>query len=708
MSFRYLPGALLLSCAFSFLARAEPVQTDYVEAELVAENQTFKPGDFDNWVALRLRPEPGWHVYWRNQGDSGIPTRIDWRLPPQLSAGPIQWPYPHRESLGELTNYGYAEETLHLVPVRVDAGVERARLQGKASWLVCKDICIPGEAELALDVAVADGTPQPDPAWRGAFDKARAALPRATPDWQARFAIVEGTFSLAVEGAQFEQQAQVEFFPYANDLLMHAAEPRVQIDPVNGLRLSQPLSAYFVAVPEAVDGVLVVKDARNGTRAFEIQARAGEVVAVPAPAGGTRVPSAHAAPSAPSAPTSAAQGGAAQPFALMLLFALLGGLVLNLMPCVFPVLAIKALSVLEASGQARSDHRRQALAYTAGVVASFVAVAALLIALRAGGAALGWGFQLQSPGFVYALTAVIFAMGLSLAGLAQFGLSWMGAGQSLAARPGLAGSFFTGVLAVVVASPCTAPFMAPALGFALAQPAAGALLVFAVLGLGLALPFLLIGFVPRLAALLPRPGAWMETFKQAMAFPMFITAVWLLWVLGGLTDRDGMALALLGLVLVALAVWLWGRARSGVGQGLALGVLILAALLGLHPSMRPAAAGAAPVSAAPGWEPYSDQRLAELRAQGRSVFVDFTADWCLTCKLNERGALQAQAVRDTFRRQDVALLVGDWTRADPAITAVLDRYGRSGVPLYLASKDGAEPRVLPQVLTPDIITSAFE
>jgi thiol:disulfide interchange protein DsbD len=456
-----------------------------------------------------------------------------------------------------------------------------------------------------------------------------------------------------------------------------------------------------------VRGVLVVYDGDKAPRAFEVQAQAGTVAAVPS----TR-PEMRAAPEGGKS-RAREKGGADASLPAMLLFALVGGLILNLMPCVFPVLAMKSVSLLRASGHgadAAQGHRRHALVYSAGVIVSFVAVAALLMGLRAGGAALGWGFQLQSPGFVFALTALMFAMGLSLSGVAQFGASWMGMGQGLASRPGLAGSFFTGVLAVVVASPCTAPFMAPALGFALAQPSGVALLVFAVLGLGLALPFLLIGFVPALAGWLPRPGAWMETFKQLMAFPMYLTAVWLLWVLGGLTDRDGMALALVGLVLVALALWLWGRARSGTLQGLAMLVLILAGLLALHPALRTRApdAGGSPARISEGWEPYSDARFDALRAEGRSVFVDFTADWCLTCKVNERGSLRADSVRETFRRRDVVLMVGDWTRADPAITAVLDRYGRSGVPLYLASRAGAEPQVLPQVLTPDIITAAFD
>ncbi|MGH8516324.1 MAG: protein-disulfide reductase DsbD domain-containing protein [Panacagrimonas sp.] len=469
MSFRYLL-ALLLSLSGPILdVHAAPVQADNAEAELIAESLSLQPGDHDNWVALRLRPDPGWHVYWQNPGDSGIPTSLKWKLPEGVQAGPIVWPYPHRESLGELTNYGYGQETLHLVPVRVTKGPDRVKLAATATWLVCKDICIPGEADLDLSLPVSEATPEPDPAWRGAFEQARAQLPRATANWDMHYAVVAGEFSLAVEGAQFPQQARIEFFPQPNDLVAHAAEQRVAIDPANGLRLTQRLSDYFVEAPDTVRGVLVVYDGASA-RAFEVQAQAGAVAAVPS----TR-PEMRAAP-------HAAKGGRDKGVPLasvaalpsMLLFALIGGLILNLMPCVFPVLAIKSLSLLRASEQgqdAHAVHRRHALVYTAGVVVSFVSVAALLMGLRAGGAALGWGFQLQSPGFVFALAALMFAMGLSLSGVAQFGASWMGLGQGLAARPGLAGSFFTGVLAVVVASPCTAPFMAPALGFALAQPA---------------------------------------------------------------------------------------------------------------------------------------------------------------------------------------------------------------------------------------------
>ncbi|HKY90125.1 MAG TPA: protein-disulfide reductase DsbD domain-containing protein, partial [Nevskiaceae bacterium] len=690
----------LLALALTGAASAAPVAGEHVEAELIAENLSFRPGDAPNWVALRLVPETDWHIYWRNPGDSGIPTKLQWALPAGVTAGDIQWPYPHRHSLGDLTNYGYGEPTLHLVPVTVaSAAGGDLDLRATAKWLVCKDICIPGEAQVSLRVPLMGAEPKPDPKWVSAFAETRAALPRAVPDWSSVFALADGDVSVDIQGAKFAPGSEVEFFPYANDLVTHAAPQRIALDERNGLRLSQKLSPYFVSAPEKLEGVLVVHE-KGGAKAFEIVASAGAVEPVPAPT------QAEVGP-APPAAAPAARGD--DPTLIgMLAAALLGGLILNLMPCVFPVLAMKALSVLNARGETHRDNRRHALAYTAGVVGSFVVVAGILLALRAAGAALGWGFQLQSPPFVYALILVIVAIGLSLAGLVQFGASWMGAGQSLATKPGLAGSFFTGVLAVVVASPCTAPFMAGALGFALTQPPPIAVLVFVALGIGMALPFLLIGFFPRVAGVLPRPGAWMPTLKEFLAFPMFLTAAWLLYVLGGLTDRDAMAYALVGVVLVSFALWLAGRGHWSIaGRLFAAAAIAGAVWIGFHPALdaRPPQAATAPVKA--GWEPYSDARMAELRAQGRSVFVDFTADWCLTCKVNERTVLRTERVESLFRARDVALLVGDWTRSDPAITAVLARYGRSGVPLYLASNAGAEPVVLPQVLTPSIIEDAF-
>jgi len=690
----------LIRLAVAFLAvvmttpvLAAAVQTDHVEAELIAEHQSLQGGT-ENWVALRLAPEPGWHVYWRNPGDSGLPTELAWTLPPGIEAGDIHWPYPHRESLGDLTNYGYGDPTLFLVPLSVSTDVgSPVALAAKASWLVCKDICIPGKAELSLELPGAAEPGEPDARWTRMFSEARAALPKAARDWPAQFEVTDGTLRLAIESpAAVATGTDVEFFPYAGDLVAHAAPQRFAVEGKQ-LLMSQATSPYGTGAPESVAGVLVVDAGSSAAQAWEIEARPGRVAAIAAGNGGESAP-------------AAATAGLPAAWPAMLGLAVLGGLILNLMPCVFPVLSLKALSVMSAAaGDNASRHRSHALVYTLGVLASFAAIAGVLIALRAGGAAIGWGFQLQSPIFVAALVYIIFALGLSLSGLISFGTRWMGLGQRLTEHPGLAGSFFTGVLAVLVASPCTAPFMGTALGFALTQSAWVAMPVFLALGLGMALPFLLLGFVPALAARLPRPGAWMETFKQVLAFPMYLTAIWLLWVVGGLTSRDGMALVLIGLAAVAFGLWI------GTQQGALRGALRWVALAGaaallLHPALAPAPANAT-VTAKAGWEPWSAERVVQLRAEGRTVFIDFTADWCITCKVNERVALKNPEVEAAFAARNAVLMIGDWTRSDPAITEVLRQYGRSGVPLYLLSVAGAEPVVLPQLLSPDTVIDAL-
>ncbi|PPE73881.1 hypothetical protein C3942_10805 [Solimonas fluminis] len=692
MNLRRLAALCLLALGPA-AASAAPVQADHVEADLVAEHRGLLPGGAVNWVALRLQPEQGWHVYWRNPGDSGIPTSLQWTLPAGIEAGHIQWPYPHAHTLGDLTNYGYGEETLHLVPVTLGpawkAG-QSATLRAEAKWLVCKDVCIPGKAALSLELPVA-AQAQADPAWTAAFAKARAELPRPTPGWQARFAVADGSFTLGIGGMPAHAD-RVEFFPEPNDLVNHAAPQRIDADGNGNLRLSQGLSSYFVEAPAELRGVLVLHQGGKAS-AWQVQAAPGTVAAVPQSA---QPPAAVAAP--PS-------GDASSPPSMLLVLAsaLLGGLILNLMPCVFPVLSLKALSVMQSRGQSGDEARRQALAYTAGVIVSFLLVAALLLVLRAGGKAIGWGFQLQSPAFIGLLSYLLLALGLSLSGAVHFGTRWMGVGQGLTQKSGSAGAFFTGVLAVVVASPCTVPFMGSAVGYAMTQGSAVTLLVFAALGLGLALPFLLLGFFPRLAAWLPRPGAWMETFKQAMAFPLYLTVVWLLWVLARQAGANAVGLVMLGLVLVSFAVWLWSR-RGWVAGTLKLGALALAAWLLWQPALVPGPATQASVAAAEVW---SEDKVAELRAQGQTVFVDFTADWCLTCKVNERAALKTEAVQKAFRERGVAFLVADWTRNDPAITRVLERHGRPGVPLYLVYVNGGEPKLLPQVLTPQIVIDSL-
>jgi thiol:disulfide interchange protein len=674
--------ALLALLLITGNANAESVRADHIEAELIAENSVLKPGE--NWLALRLKPEPGWHTYWRNPGDTGIPTQLIWTLPKGVTAGAILWPYPQLHKLGDLAYFGYGEETLHLVAITLPADWPAARpvdLRAEAKWLVCADICIPGKAELSLIQTVAT-SPVADERWTSAFADARSRLPIAAP-WKAAFGTSGGDFSLRIDGAEFEG-AQAEYFPYASDLLNHASAQRVAIN-AKGLRLSQTLSPYFVAAPASVQGLLVLEQAGKKV-AYEFIAEPGAVVAVKSP---------------PASLPPAAQ----KALPLILLFALIGGLILNLMPCVFPVLSLKALSVLQNRGHSAQRQRGHALAYTAGVILSCVAVAVALLALRAGGEAIGWGFQLQSPVFVAALAYLMFAVGLSMSGAVEFGTRFMGIGQALTEGQGYASSFFTGVLATVVASPCTAPFMGTALGYALTQPPLLSLSVFVALGLGLALPFLLLGFFPRLAAFLPRPGAWMETFKQLMAFPLYLSVAWLVWVLAHQTSADGAGIVLIGLVLIAFALWLWNR-RGLLATVLQCAALIGAALLLTHPLLTQTPAKANPAAASDAGV-YSADRLQQLRAQGRTVFVDFTADWCITCKVNEHGVLNGSRVQEAFAAHNVATLIGDWTRSDPAITAVLEQFGRSGVPLYLVYVNGGEAKVLPQILTPDAVISAL-
>ena len=502
---------------------AEPVEK-HAHAELIAETTALLRGG-DTTVALMLTPEPGWHTYWVNPGDSGLATKLEWTLPTGVNAGDIQWPAPHPAPLGELTNYGYDEETLHLVNITVPASWPKDTpliLKTKARWLVCKDVCIPDSADLELSLPVAD-TVQLDAHHSARFERDRALLPQTLPAIAtAQFAIADGAFSLALQGAGLPKAKKIEFFPLAGDLVNHAA-PQQLAEQAGNWRLTQALSPYYVLMPKTVEGLWVLTLADGSRQSYALTATPGAVVAVKANEVATEKSAAAATSSV---------GNASQPGVLLALgLALLGGLILNLMPCVFPVLSLKALALLNAQHVSVRAQRAQALAYTAGAVLSCVAAAGVLLALRAGGEALGWGFQLQSPVFITVLAYLMLALGLSMSGVAEFGGSLMNTGSSLAQRQGLSGSFFTGVLAVVVASPCTAPFMGSALGFAVTQPVPIALAIFAALGLGLALPFLVLGFVPALAKRLPRPGAWMLTFKQLMAFPLYLTAAWLLWVL---------------------------------------------------------------------------------------------------------------------------------------------------------------------------------
>lgn len=692
-----LAAALL---AFAPGARANPVKTDHVTATLESEVSAVAPGE-RFWVSLRQQIIPRWHTYWINPGDSGLPTEITWTLPAGAMAEPIVWPVPQRIPVGPLVNYGYEKDVRLLVAVTAPKDAkpgDTLRLEAQTRWLVCEEICIPEEATLLLDVPVAAGT-SIDRDLREDFARARAALPMPGPFAAAVKAPASPqgatVLHLAMPADMAATVKEAYFFSERIDAVVHAA-PQPATAGKNGLTLSLPTGPLPLKADEPLNGVLRVvekPEAGGQTHAFAISAK---------PDPGLRV-------GAAATPVRGDGGGISILEAIGL--ALLGGLLLNLMPCVFPILSMKALSLVQAAAGVRREARVHGLFYAAGVLASFLIVAGVLLALRAGGESIGWGFQLQSSWFVLLLAYLMFAVGLNLAGLFEFGAGRVaGIGDGLVRRGGHGGAFFTGVLAVVVATPCTAPFMGAALGFALAQSAMVALAIFLALGLGMALPFLVLAFLPQALRALPRPGPWMERFRQFLAFPMFATAAWLVWVLAQQSGADGLALALAGMVLIGFAIWLL-RQLGGVRQpasriayaGIAL-LALLAALGTIAFVDSPVVAATAP---APGkqaadsdWQPWSAAAVEQARAQGKPVFVNFTAAWCITCLVNERAALSSEAVRNKMAATGVVRLKGDWTRRDKAITEALAQFGRSGVPLYVFYPAGqGAPRVLPQILT---------
>jgi DsbC/DsbD-like thiol-disulfide interchange protein/cytochrome c biogenesis protein CcdA len=669
--------ALMLAPS-AVLAEAPPLRTDHLNSRLVAEQSAVVPGQALR-LGLWLQHDPGWHTYWLNPGDSGLPTRIDLELPAGFEAGPIQWPIPERLPAGPLVNFGYSDTVVLPLTVRVPDSLEGGHLtlRARADWLVCEVECIPGDGEYELTLPVSEAA-VPDPRWAADFARADRRQPQPAPA-AAGLGFTDQTVELRLPAELDETpDARWAFFPLGAQVVSNAAEP-VWVEADGRRALVLPKSDYFVGAPESFEFLL----ARGDTGLLFT-----------------------ATPLALVAGGPAVQEGATAPGLVVALgLALLGGLILNLMPCVFPVLFLKARAAIEAADD-RALLRRHGLFYTAGVVLSFIGVAAVLLALRASGEALGWGFQLQSPAFVAALALLFFVLAMNFAGLFEFGGAGLaGAGQRLVTGRGDRAAFFTGVLACLVASPCTAPFMGVALGVALALPAPSALAIFAVLGLGLALPILALGWIPGLARLLPRPGPWMETFRRLLAFPLLLTVAWLLWVYGEQTSALAMSWLLAALVGVAFGLWLLG---FGGGWRLA-GYAALAAFIAL-PLWRapeisaPSTAGEQAIHQA--WTP---ALLDDLLAVGEPVLVNMTAAWCITCLANERVALSTPAVQRALRDRGVHYLKGDWTRRDSDITAYLESFGRSGVPLYvLYPGGGREPVVLPQLLTVEIMERALE
>jgi len=681
-AFLRLASLALLAAPLLALAAPPEAATEHVKARLVSSQAAVAPGQRVT-VALEQDIKPHWHTYWLNPGDSGQATTITWT---GATAAPIQWPTPSVQAIGPIVNYGYEGRAALLVELTVPADAKPgARFQPAAEvrWLVCKDVCIPEQVSLGLDLPVAaEAKAGPDAAQ---IDEWRRAIPKPAP-----FAV---QLKAAPQGVSLSGPTagvtKAYFFADTWGAVAHSAPQAFKAEG-GGWALELPAGDEPAKPGQPLSGVVVLTTAA-GDQAWTVSA--------PMPEGAGKGPG-PADLSAPAAePVAAAVPQSDLGLLPALALALVGGLILNLMPCVFPVLSIKALALVR-----EGNHKAEGLAYTAGVLASFAVLAAVLLALRAGGQQVGWGFQFHSPVFVLVVAYLLFLVGLNLSGFFDVGGSFTGIGSGLAAKQGLAGSFFTGVLAAVVATPCTAPFMGAALAFALAQPAAVMLAVFLALGLGLALPFLILAFWPAAQRWLPRPGAWMDKFKQFLAFPMYAAVVWLLWVLAQQAGPDGVALALIGLVLIAFGLW-WRNASDASAVGTVAAVAGIALALGLSTWIRPVSADVPAASGAQ--EAYSVERLTELRGQNKPVFVNMTASWCISCLVNERVALSRPEVKDAFAKAGVAYLKGDWTREDPAITAVLKAHGRSGVPLYLYYAPGAaEAQVLPQILTPGLVIEA--
>lgn len=708
-------AAASLPAAAQLTSRIGPVvTTPHVRAELVAHAPQGVSAGAPVWVGLQIAHQPEWHTYWKNAGDSGLPTELAWSLPAGVSAGEIAWPVPKKIPIGTLANYGYEGTVLLPVPLTVApdfkppaglAGAEALDIKLRASWLVCRKECIPEDGEFLLRLPVQGSTAVN----RNAFDAALAARP----------APLAKPGSIAVEGQKLQVRLEglpaaargktLELFPETGEVIHTAAvlgKDWTQAWDGDAWTASVPLAEQRSASPGTMPVVVALAEADR---------RAGQPVAwrAEAPVSGTwpaAAPRAEVSPGLKAALEANAEPALPRPtgsFIAALLGAFLGGLLLNLMPCVFPVLAIKVLGFTRRADD-HAGHRTAAVAYTAGVMLSFLALGAAMLALRAAGAELGWGFQLQSPAVVAALAGLFTLIGLNLAGLFEFRMLAPSSVCSAQVRHPVANDFLSGVLAVVIASPCTAPFMGASMGFTIGLPATQALLIFAALGLGLALPYLAAGFVPGVARLLPKPGPWMNILRRLLAFPIFATVAWLVWVLGQQSGIDG-AGALLGL-LVCLAAVVWaltlrGRTRVVLASLLIAVTAVLAGTIGGNVVRNAAPAVAA--SAGERWQPWSPARVSELAAEGRPVFVDFTAAWCVTCQYNKRSTLADAALLAEFDARKVAMLRADWTRRDPEITAALAALGRSGVPAYVLMAPGRTPVVLTEILSKEEVRDAL-
>ena len=664
---------LVLLCASSAQAAAKPAP---VKASLVAADASVKPGQ-PLTVALRLVHDAHWHTYWLNPG-TGLATSLRWNLPAGWTAGEIQWPAPLalKDKAGNTIGNGYEGELFLPItltpPANVTAG-SSVELKASADWLMCAEICVPGSADVALTLPVSIGTPNPDATYGAKIRTTVAGLPRADTAWKVTGSRDAKNIILTITPTANSTAAPANLHVFSDDGLVAFDLPQtVKPNGQGGFTLVAPISPDGPKDAKTFLGVLTTSTSWVPGATLR----------------GLRVDTTFVAAAPPSTPIAQLLG--------TLVLAFLGGLVLNLMPCVFPVLGIKILGFVNQSGQDKKKVVLHGLVFALGVLLSFWSLAAVLAILRAGGQELGWGFQLQEPGFVFILAAVMLVFAMNMSGVFEFGLSATAVGADLQMKSGFAGSFFTGVLATAVATPCSAPFLAPALGAALAVPTGESFVIFTAIAVGLSAPYLLLSLFPEAVKILPRPGAWMETFKQFMAFPLYGTVGALVWVLAGQLGDDSL-MAILGLVTIALGIWVYGRwtapgasaGRVRFGYGGLLVLLLVGAWLGW------------PAQSKVVWEPWSPEAVTKLRAEKRTIYVDFTARWCATCQTNKKLVFGSADVLKVFADKKIATLRADWTNKDPRITAELAAYNRSAVPfnvIWLPGNDA--PVILPELLTP--------
>ena len=673
-----------------------PVKAQHLTAELVSLAPAIAPGGTQQ-VGLVITLEEHWHVYWINAGDSGEPPTIKWTLPAGITAGTMQFGIPSRLPLGPLMDFGYEDTAAFPVTITAapDARPGPAHLDAKVTWLVCREVCIPGKAHLGIDLHVTPGAVAPvPPLLVGALGTTIKTLPKPLPAG-ASFSVLGGKtdFVLTFTGHKSASTADPEFYPYDPELIVDAADQSIE-KLSDGFRIRVPRAPELTALPPQLHALLKLSD----TEAYDVAAPVvpGELAVA---SSSTKSPKVFVPnPDATSITALSAVG-----------LAFLGGLILNLMPCVFPVLFLKGLALVQSSQEERKHVRMHGLVYTLGILVSFWTIVAVLLIVRAGGSQAGWGFQLQSPIFLALLASGIFFFALSLAGLFDIGLSLTSVGGELAQKQGYTGSFFTGVLATVVATPCTAPLMGVAIGFALAQPAPITFAVFTALALGLATPYLALSFEPRWTRILPRPGAWMETFKQITAIIFFATVIWLTYVYGALftgptAGTNGVyrvALLLACFLVLTIAGWTLGKWPARWASTIA--AIVIAAIALAIPLYQPKDTTLV-------WQPYTAQTLSEARASGHPVFIDFTAAWCLSCQVNERLVLKSPEVQHQFSSRHFTLIKADWTQYDPAITQQLQSIQRSGVPTYVVYPATANSAadVLPELLTKSIVLDAIQ